>query len=295
MTTIAYTCPFVPPEWIAAHGLGPRRIVPSLGGPDDPVGALPGLCTYARAFVNTALRAPRPDAVVFTTVCDQMRRALELLAGHAEPTTFLLNVPATWHEAAARLYETELERLGRFLVELGGTAPSPEKLARTMQEFERRRLAERLAVCPAGAVPLAIVGGPILAEHHELRDLVAGFGGHIALDATPGGELTAPAAFDPAAMADDPLRELARAYFGHIPHAMRRPNTGLYEWLSERLSARGVRGVLFYRHLWCDLWHAEFARVRDAFGVPVLEIDVGDDLALARQTGRIQAFMEALR
>jgi len=29
MTTVLYTSPFVPPEWIAAHGLTPQRIVPA--------------------------------------------------------------------------------------------------------------------------------------------------------------------------------------------------------------------------------------------------------------------------
>ena len=31
MKTIGYTCPFVPPGWIVAHGLTPIRLVPDGG------------------------------------------------------------------------------------------------------------------------------------------------------------------------------------------------------------------------------------------------------------------------
>ena len=117
------------------------------------------------------------------------------------------------------------------------------------------------------------------------------------LDATEGGERTLPARFDPARTASDPLGELAAAYFDGVADVFRRPNSGLYEWLDHELAARQVRGIIFRRYLWCDLWHAELHRLTRRSPVPVLEIDVesGDLGASSRVQVRIEALLEMLR
>ena len=83
----------------------------------------------------------------------------------------------------------------------------------------------------------------------------------------------------------------------HHPHAFRRPNSGLYEWLARELPARDVRGIIFRRFAWCDLWHAELQRLKEWTPLPVLEIDAGPDDAAApnRVEGRIEAFLEMLK
>jgi benzoyl-CoA reductase/2-hydroxyglutaryl-CoA dehydratase subunit BcrC/BadD/HgdB len=356
MSTVAYTCPFVPPEWIAAHGLRPQRIVPAVGGAC--AGAMPasaGVCPYARSFVNAVAAADcRSDAVVFTTVCDQMRRAAEVFSTVSGRPVFLMNVPSTWQTPAAMgLYVDELRRLGRFLVRLGGTTPSDEHLGDVMLAYDADRAALRAApgrplgrgtgILPVGptgvppvesfgsaaetavrhmgetpmpppapsaphrvsasssssssaSVPLAILGGPLAAGQHELLDVIEQFGGHVVLDATEGGELTLPPPLDAARVRQDPLVVLAEAYFGAIPHPMRRPNGGLYDWLAARLAERGAGGVLLHRWPWCDLWHGELGRLRQWAPVPVLDLGAGGEgLDLARQAGRIQAFLEMLR
>jgi len=149
----------------------------------------------------------------------------------------------------------------------------------------------------AAGVPLAILGGPLLDSDHVLFELIERAGGRVALDATEGSQRTLPRPFDPARMASDPLQELADAYFDGIPDAFRRPNHRLYEWLGRELAAHQVRGIIFRRYVWCDLWHAELQRVRQWSRLPVLEIDVGpDDLtAPNRVQGRIEAFLEVLQ
>ena len=119
----------------------------------------------------------------------------------------------------------------------------------------------------------------------------------VALDGTQGGERTEPRLFDPARVALDPLAELADAYFSGIPDPFRRPNSPFYEWLGRKLAARRVRGIIFRRYLWCDLWHAELQRLRQRSALPVLEIDVGPDdtAAPGRVQGRIEAFLETLQ
>jgi benzoyl-CoA reductase/2-hydroxyglutaryl-CoA dehydratase subunit BcrC/BadD/HgdB len=104
-----------------------------------------------------------------------------------------------------------------------------------------------------------------------------------------------PGPIDPRRTSENPLLELARAYFGSVPHAMRRPDSMLHDYLARELAARKVRGVLLHRQLWCDLWHGQLPRIRQAAALPVLDIDVADeDADFGRQAGRIQAFLEML-
>jgi len=283
-----------------------------------------GMCPYARAFVNHVCAETAADAVVVTTVCDQMRRASELIARNCDAPVFTMHVPSTWQTVGAHeLYMSELERLGRFLVRLEGAAPSPDDLADVMRDYGARRwdlksargtvsprryaeliarfhqdgtadLAETDFEYVAGGVPVALVGGPLMRHHFALFDLVESAGGHVVLDGTSTGERTMPARFDTHELADAPFSTLADAYFGAIPDAFRRPNSDLYEWLKREITERAVRGIILWRYVWCDTWHAEVERMREWAGVPVLAIDT-DERPIDRQTAsRIQSFVEVV-
>lgn len=324
MRTIVYSSPFVPAEWIAAHGLRPRRIMPRSTGGASPVAV--GVCAYARAFMREVLSDPLISAVVVTTTCDQMRRGAELIAREHAVPVFLMNVPSTWTTATARtLYSDELERLGRFMCSLGGRQPSKDQLAAVMMDYDCKRSAVRAANgylnprhhseviaafhrdgapapkagysgSSAGTVPLAVVGGPLVQDDFWLFEAVEQAGGCVVLDASETGERTMPMPFDRRAVMDDPLMELARAYFLGIPDAFRRPNSSIYKWLKRELRVRGVRGILFRRYVWCDIWHAELRRLEEWAGIPVADLDGDDDDEGTRNrlTTRVQALLEVL-
>jgi benzoyl-CoA reductase/2-hydroxyglutaryl-CoA dehydratase subunit BcrC/BadD/HgdB len=299
MTTIAYSSPFVPAEWIAAHGLRPHRLQPRVVG-DAPRAR--GVCPFAAAVAGDMTTE---DPLVLTTVCDQMRYAAALVQRRGNRPVFLLNVPSTWQTPTARrLYRGDLERLGRFLERHGGRRPTDAELVQKM--LHRLAVAGTAARAKAGPscrrplndghVPLAVVGGPLLADD-RFFDIVGHAGGRVALDATEDSVRTSPRPFDPARTRSDPLGELADAYFDGIVDCFRRPNSRLYEWLGCALPAAGVRGIIVRRYVWCDLWHAELQRLREWSKLPVLEIDVGADDTAApnRMQGRIEAFVETLR
>jgi hypothetical protein len=305
MKAIAYNSPFVPVEWIAAHGHRPQwlRLRPERRGRVPAITR--GVCPYAAALIETALTALHADALILTTICDQIRYAAALLQMQNACPVFLLNVPSTWQTPAVhRLYLDELRRLGRFLVSLGGAEPGSTELAAIMLAFDRAR-SETIDSQETAAeqrpsstnVSLALLGGPLLESDHVLFDLIEQAGGRVVLDATENSVRTSPRRFDPAGIAADPLEELADAYFDGIPDAFRRPNHRLYEWLGRQLPAREVRGIIFRRYVWCDLWHAELPRVRQCSGLPVLELDVGPDDLIApnRVQGRLEAFLETIR
>jgi benzoyl-CoA reductase/2-hydroxyglutaryl-CoA dehydratase subunit BcrC/BadD/HgdB len=350
MKTIIYTCPYVPAEWIAAHGLRAGRLLLGRVDSDCSLAGAEGVCPYVCSFINEVTRNRQAGGVVVTTVCDQMRRAFDVIVRGCDIPAFLMNVPNTWQTLAAqKLYIDELKRLGRFLVRLGGTPPSQDILVKIMLEYDdarrsiralrpylsARRYAEAIAAGgslkgdPAAPrltngdgssdgghpqpvrqaqgsaaieaatlhVPLAIIGGPLMRPDFELFDMVEQLGGRIVLDATETGERGMCAPFDRRALRSAPLTELADAYFGGICDASRRPDSELYKWLKYELAGRAVRGIIFRRYLWCDMWHAELGRLKDWTELPVLDLDSAGDNETERHrtSNRIRAFLEMLQ
>lgn len=323
--TILYTCPFVPAEWIASHGLKPKRVVPRSSPPNAPIGSLAGVCPYARAFANLAARDDDARAIVVTTVCDQMRRVADLVGMNTDRRVFLFHVPHTWtHPGAPRLYVQELKRLGSFLESEGGVAPTKQRLIDAILLFDDqrrllreargatsgRRWAELAATFYAGGVlptfkpqnqetgkmPLALLGGPVMADHLGLYDLIEQAGGRIALDATETGERSLAAPIDHRLLREDPVKALADAYFGSIPDPFRRPNSLLFQWLEKEIAERRIRGAIVHRYLWCDTWHAEVHRLKEWLKVPLIDLDSAEDgFDDARVRTRLGAFLEGLR
>ncbi|MHC4540996.1 MAG: 2-hydroxyacyl-CoA dehydratase [Planctomycetota bacterium] len=329
MKTIIYTCPYVPAEWIAAHGLRASRVLPDCIDSGLSSARAEGVCPYVRSFIGQVLENSRAGGAVVTTVCDQMRRAFDIIVRNGDIPAFLMNVPNTWQTLTAqRLYIDELKRLALFLIQLGGKPPSEDVLAEVMLEYDAartsvrsarehlpaRRFAEAIAGLGrdgpgktpgsfnsaeplTGGVPLAIVGGPLMRSDFDLFDMVEQLGGRIVLDATETGERGMSPAFDRRRLRQDPLLEMAHAYFGGIPDASRRPNSELYEWLKRELVGRAVRGIIFRRYVWCDMWHAELRWLKDRIELPVLDIDSAGDnhLEQPRISNRIRAFLEMLQ
>lgn len=309
----------MPREWIQAHGLAPHGVW--LGRHDHAVALPEGVCAFAQAMA--CLAEAHPEAgVVFTTACDQMRRAADAVSFQAGSRSFLFNLPATWQPPAARcLYYTEIARLGRHLQALGGHAPTAAELAaaiheneahraalrRFMQQSSARQATEALATWfsggPVRATPgaavtqgvrLALVGGPLLPSHWPLFDAISEGGGCVVLNATEPGERCLLPPLPTPAPGQDPLIALADHYFDHAVDVFHRPNTRLYDWLRPRLAERQVRGIVLWYHVGCDLWRAEAQPLREAFGLPVLLLEA-DGAAMLRSTGRLEAFLESLR
>lgn len=329
MKTIIYTCPYVPAEWIAAHGRRPSRVIPEAADATGPLGRAEGVCPYVQSFINEVMMDKRAGGVVITTVCDQMRHASDILVRRCDVPVFLMNVPNTWQSLGVqKLYIDELKRLGRFLIGIGGKSPSDDALTEIMLKYDTartsilasggylpaRQYAETIAAFGKDGpgeeftnitnrelrikgIPLAIVGGPLMRRDFDIFDIAEQAGGRIVLDAAETGERGMCLPFDRRRLHKEPLMELANAYFGGIQDASRRPNSELYKWLKRRLIEREVRGIIFHRYLWCDMWHAELRRLKDWTDLPVLDIDTAGDneTRLHRAANRIRAFLEMLQ
>ena len=316
------TTPWIPPEWIRAHGLQPRGIASAehLQRGSRPLSA--GVCSFAEAAVRFA-EAHSDSAVIFTSSCDQLRRGFDAAIAGGQRRAFLFNLPATWQSAAAvRIFRSELERLGKFLLSLGGSAPSPDVLRREMLQSGATR--KRLIDCapaassrgfaqavarfhwdgsfaplrPAApdAIPLALVGGPFLAPDWKWLDALEAAGGRVSLNATETGERSLPPPFEMEKPPVPPFDALVRACCENMVDVFQRPNTRLYSWLEPRLLSRRVRGIVLWHYTACDLWRAEAQPLREFFGLPLLLLEAGVEPGAApRDLNRLQAFLETLR
>jgi hypothetical protein len=290
------TSPWIPEEWVRAHGFEPRGVWSEA---EFRRGALPlsaGVCAFAEAAVHFTEAQP-DSAVVFATSCDQLRRGFDTAIFRGQSRAFLFNLPVTQTPAARQIYRAELERLGRFIVELGGSTPAPEILRREMLQAgeARRRLLESAPVLPVNQVPLALVGGPLSVADGDLSGTIEAVGGHIVLDATENGERSICPPFELAA-GGDWFDALVNGYFDNIVDVFQRPNTRLYTWLKPRLLSRRVRGIVLWHFSGCDLWRAEAQTLRESFGLPVLLLEADEAAGISpRDVNRLQAFVETLK
>ena len=152
------TSPWVPPEWIKAHGLEPRGVWLAKDFACEPLSLAAGVCAFANAAVRLAERQSQA-AVIFTTHCDQLRRGFDTVAGAASSRSFLFNLPVTWQTPVAeRMFCDELRRLGQFLIGLGGHAPRNGDLVELTTQYSaaRHRLLAAAAWCPARAYAEAV-------------------------------------------------------------------------------------------------------------------------------------------
>jgi len=322
--TVVYCNPFVPAEWIEAHGLRAEWIVPEHAAKHAEPAAVRGMCPYAQAVLDAVADSGSPAGghalAVLTTACDQMRHGAGMLADAGREDIFVLNVPSTWQSPGSRdYYAAELTRLGRWLIARGATAPSAERLARAMRDNDAARdrfrkgtiptdapswcnpvaveLARRIATTDGGGIAVGLIGSPLLPHDLAIARAVVEAGGRIVFDGTCGGPRTLPEPFEPSAMAANPFDELVRAYFDAIPAVFRRPAAQLDAWVARAMEQYRPAALLCLRRVWCDLWHAALPRLRETAGVPVLDLDLDDEQEGGQQrlTSRIEALFESIR
>ncbi|OHB57417.1 MAG: hypothetical protein A2Y07_04330 [Planctomycetes bacterium GWF2_50_10] len=253
------------------------------------------MCAHARLFLNHCCRLD-PAAVIFSSTCDQMRRAFDLFSFYSKVPSFLFNVPATWQNLTAqKLYRLELLRLGRFMQSIGGIEPSISALAGAFGTDNQVILGSR--TCDTSSKLVAVIGEHRLAQSSDLFNLIEQLGGRVVLDALGTSGCTSPAKIEMRSFYKDPLEEITSAYFGTIPSIFRRPNIMFYSWLRNAFVQNRPHGLLIQNFTWCDIWKAEIDVIKKQINIPVLEITIADTNEYLQPSiiNRIEAFMETLK
>ncbi len=324
------TSPWIPAEWVKAHGLEPRAAIfaPGFGATPARFGA--GICAFAESTTQFTELPQRP-VMVFTTHCDQLRRGFDSLTAGTQNRCFLFNLPTTTRAPMVqRMFRAELERLGKFLVAAGGHSPETHELEARMLAGEASRtcLRDAAARCSgreyagamrrfhwdgsseppaspgsapkAGTVRLAVIGGPLGPEHALWEQLEAA-GAEVVLNATEWGERSLGKPISCATggfhkIESDPLDRLAVEYLDRCIDVFQRPNQCLYDWFGAKLRERQVQGIILWHYFGCDLWRAEAQTLRERFSMRLLLLEADESgSALERLANRTGAFVEALR
>lgn len=287
-TTVYYTCPFVPKEWIVACGGRPVR--PTCALDNDGISLTEGMCTFTEAWLQFLLHragAGENFAAVFTTSCDQMRRAYDLYGSQSNRPAFLLNVPSGQTAACLAYYRQELERLTRFLCSVTGAKLDTgliEPASTTPAAADRQE----------GRINIAITGGPVCKSiYDQLQGLLSQSQAQLALDLCEN-VIAAQWTRTDNASPDETLTHLAQAYFA-LPAIWKRPNHSFHHELAGQAAVCEIDGIILFRHVFCDLWHSAAYDIKKSLPQAVLEIDLDGQANLSESAvSRIQAFLEVL-
>jgi len=308
---IAYGNPFIPVEWLAAHGVQPhwlrlpdRSLSRQTGSDQDQqhhfralnslMHGRRGVCPLAGAVADAVSAGIAASAVVLTTACDQMRHAASLLEHQHGVPVFVMNVPSTWRTESSRaLYLAELQRLGGFLVDRGGARPSTAELVEVMLRFDRarallRRMRHRLPSREFAGALLAVredasrlgpwdpYGGD--REDHRLGREAA-FDQECSPESTP---------YVPLALVGGPMRESDYGLFDWVQQAGGQIVLDATEW-GERTLPRAFEIERAHRDPLTEVADAYFGSIPDVFRRPndALYGYLGRELAARQARGLI--------
>lgn len=297
-TKIAYCSQHVPPEWIAAHGITPLRIIPEMNL-NTPLEESEGVCDFMRGFFNSAKHAGA-DALIATSVCDQMRRGYDLYSTFSQLPTHLFNQPAMWKRAShLKLFRYELKKLSNFLISLGGSTPSNKKLRESMLQYEQNRKLKLQQETTdnhnsSKCYGIGIVGGPITPHQQVLINLFINDGAYVAFDSSEFSNENAPFSYNRRELHESAFDHMAQQWFEANHAIYQRPNTPFYQWLQRRIDQTTPKALILNRWIWCDFWHGESERISSFSPVPVLILDVNRNETSARNSTRVMAFIESL-
>lgn len=286
--TVYYTCPFVPEELIEACGFHPRRLTPTS------TGALlfqtEGMCSFTNAWLeslHTTANQNKSCIAIFTTSCDQMRRAFDLVYHQKNTHTFLLDVPSTTNDRSLGYYQDELRRLMHFLCEISGHQTDESHLPHYTQKTDVREA----DIDTQGSLQIAITGGPVPNTIQKaVEQILSTADARISLNLTE--NKLVPLRKNQTDQLS--LEELACAYF-KIPSIWKRSNDAFYEWITPQIQSEKIDGVMLFRHVFCDLWHSQIYEFKKRISVPLLDVELdGKEVLSAAAISRLQAFLETL-
>ena len=285
--TVYYTCSFVPPELIRACGFHPHRLTPT--SKNIPQFQLEGMCSFTKAWVEELhdIADQNETAIaVFTTSCDQMRRAFDLVCHRKNLNTFLLDVPKTTNGKSLDYYQFELKRLMQFLCEISDRSLNENLLVDVVSKE-----AYRNDDGSGNIINIAITGGSVPdAVLSNIDKTVRAENMRISLNLSENMLFPYIAKENTSLSLDD----LAEAYF-HIPSIWKRPNDSFYEWFIQQISDTENDAVILFRHIFCDLWHSQVNEFKKRLQIPVIDIELdGQGTLSVAANSRLQAFLETL-
>jgi len=146
--TVVYLCLSSPVELLDAAGIIAIRLMPGSSKAELRGGRFlsSDSCSFCKAVLGGLDRGDvKPDAVLGSTTCDQMRRNLEIIQRDLNLRTFIFNAPRTAENPISREFaREELRRLSDELAAWAGVEITSDNLHRSIRR--RQKIRERLTM-----------------------------------------------------------------------------------------------------------------------------------------------------
>ena len=324
-----FSSPFIPSELVSACGFSPVSNMLAFEHVKSD-NTLTGVCAFARTFANHAKQVCKHDVIIFTSICDQLRRISELVSPADNDNIFLFNMPATWQtEASFYLYKAELNRLTNFLCKKSNIIFEDKILANEIEKynFQKEKLNSisqnfsadaklKLAAHfhkhqtidnfskqvstpskPNSNKPrIAFIAGDLLPQESWIYKEIALAGAEISLDLSECSLQNLTKTFDLDLEKDSAFNSMSKFYFEAINDAFRRPDIKFRNKIESLIRTQKIAGVIIQHYVWCDIWQAQASALSKHLSIPVLNIDCDAESANNRQrlVTRIHAFIEML-
>lgn len=332
-----YTCHTFPAAVAAGLGLWPVRLLCNTSADSVSSGerlVRPDVCPHVKSLLGNAraenVLHSEVDVWIGLCTCDQMRRAMDVLAHELGKGVYPVQVPATRTEASAAYYAGQIARLVSDIESGLGVRYDPEAAASCEQAraeagsilleashsgrvsplvlhmlFHLFFIARPVGLADffhdvlgsaaefSGRKRVVLTGSPLTYEDTGIFELLEDRGIAV-LQLTCSGTNAVECSGRPA-HENGEVRHLAISAFYRPACIRARPNAEVYERIKNGLQGYSASGLILKTLNFCDLWHTERERMRNAFGVPVLFLDSNYARGVReRLANRIDAFWEML-
>lgn len=144
-TIVYYTCSYVPPEILMAAGFHPERLLPEARPSEGDSHMHPASCCFCKSLVADALDTARTGSgqrVVFTSCCDGMRKAFDIVSRYRpDIKALMLDVPKEKNTGSIAFFASTLKSFARDVEkEFGGRAVDTKNLNQAIHEYNELRV-----------------------------------------------------------------------------------------------------------------------------------------------------------
>gem|GEM_PF-1932372 len=304
---IALTCSYIPTEIFEAFNLCAVR--PTISQEDlyAAEGYLPrDFCPYARGIVGRIKRQKEEfAAVIFTTCCDALRRAADVLSFfNLHPNVFVIDLPFQNSYWAQSHYRKELEKLLKelsytFSLKFSAPSLSLPLLARTdsllsplVLKNRKYNFEENYTEDLSSVIPLILSGTCLLDE--SLLSLVRQLNIEITFLDSCFGQRDRPKTITPN---DDFLFSLSLSYLQKPPCPRMADKNRRFAWLQELIKEEKAQGMIYFAPKFCVHGNYELSWLQGNFpGFPLLFLEGEADCGFKAETRlRLEAFLEILK
>ena len=285
-----YICKYTPIEAFSSMGTEMKPLSPEVNSfPLADSSLHPNLCSFAKGAWETLVsefeKDPDCEGIVLTTCCDSIKRLYDRIqTDFPDKFCYILDIPRLGNDFAARLYEDRIMACLQKYADFSGKEFREDALRALLQQpasAPEKKGSEEDSSCSIG-----LIGARV---SDALRQQIRDAGLSIAFDRTCTG-------IDRYLTPEEGLPLMESYSFRLLNQfpCMRMADAELRSRLIEPHLA-GVQGLLLHTIKFCDNFSFEYAALKNALSIPILQLDTdGTNGSAGQIRTRIEAFAEEI-